>query len=869
MGQNPISGHTAGGNDGLRDGDHILSPSLTNIYEGLHGNGILNPYDTAYGSPTGDRINPANLPGAVSSGADHQVTIKACSVILDGVPYTIDNGSGGDVTLDLTTTSSDKLAGTSHTVLTGSPDKECLFAIIATAHGAKWVQTTAVATAAGAYADLDSGVTNSYLRMDASVTGIPTHNKQSLVLATVRASYNSGAATANDLYLDIDEINDKRVFIRPSPFYFSPVTTGTPNSTLHLNTHTALEDVHGSGQEGDFGNNGVMWMSYNEDDGLPNLYFSAKDGSNRHTHLLGPNRILSLTASRNFEFDDAQVFLFSGGSSKSLTPTGTFPPGHTVIVSNTGAGVVTFDPSGVNIGLANTEAVMFVYNGTAWAKVIHSSTVTHLASGATGLVQLSDGSGSHTSDAKLFWTTGTSTLTVNGKLTVTGLIDPTGLVIDEKANVAATGHTTAAGKGLLWVKDDAPNRLYFTDDAGTDKKVLHATDSVTELSDVSNAGSGAIITSGERTKLAGIDTGAQVTNATNVNAAIAGHTYTAATVAANDKILIQDTDGSNAVKTVTASSIAALGGATASNIADADADTKVDVETSSDADTISMHTAGTERVLIDTNVNLGVGVNVVFEGSAANAHETTLTVANPDADRTITLPNATGTVALLTDINATNVTAAGALMDSELTDLAGVKGVTISTLQPKPSEGAFANGDKTKLDGIDASADVTDATTVAAAGAVMETDVNAKGDIFVATANNTLTRLAVGTNNHVLTADSSEASGVKWAAASGGASLAFKTIAVAGQTDVVADAADDTLTLVGAGATAITTTAGTDTVTITSTDTVVAAGHAYNPANPANWNPAIGPPATTEDALNRLVDYLATHVAPTVGGQLP
>lgn len=68
-----------------------------------------------------------------------------------------------------------------------------------------------------------------------------------------------------------------------------------------------------------------------------------------------------------------------------------------------------------------------------------------------------------------------------------------------------------------------------------------------------------------------------------------------------------------------------------------------------------------------------------------------------------------------------NVTAAGALMDSELTDLAGVKGVTISTLQPKPSEGAFANGDKTKLDGIEASADVTDATNVAAAGALMKT----------------------------------------------------------------------------------------------------------------------------------------------------
>ena len=40
----------------------------------------------------------------------------------------------------------------------------------------------------------------------------------------------------------------------------------------------------------------------------------------------------------------------------------------------------------------------------------------------------------------------------------------------------------------------------------------------------------------------------------------------------------------------------------------------------------------------------------------------------------------------------------GTLMDSEFTDLAGVKGVTISTLQVKPIEGAFTNGDKTALD---------------------------------------------------------------------------------------------------------------------------------------------------------------------------
>ena len=62
--------------------------------------------------------------------------------------------------------------------------------------------------------------------------------------------------------------------------------------------------------------------------------------------------------------------------------------------------------------------------------------------------------------------------------------------------------------------------------------------------------------------------------------------------------------------------------------------------------------------------------------------------------------------------DATNVASAGALMDSELTDLAGVKGVTISTLQVKPSEGAFEDGDKTKLDAIEAGANVTDAANV-------------------------------------------------------------------------------------------------------------------------------------------------------------
>ena len=56
---------------------------------------------------------------------------------------------------------------------------------------------------------------------------------------------------------------------------------------------------------------------------------------------------------------------------------------------------------------------------------------------------------------------------------------------------------------------------------------------------------------------------------------------------------------------------------------------------------------------INSTVNPAFGSSITFEGATANDFETTLAITDPTADRTITFPDATGTVALTSDIAVT------------------------------------------------------------------------------------------------------------------------------------------------------------------------------------------------------------------------
>jgi len=62
--------------------------------------------------------------------------------------------------------------------------------------------------------------------------------------------------------------------------------------------------------------------------------------------------------------------------------------------------------------------------------------------------------------------------------------------------------------------------------------------------------------------------------------------------------------------------------------------------------------------------------------------------------------------------------------------------------------------------------------------------VDAKGDIIAATANDTPARLGVGANNTVLTADSAEATGLKWATPTSGSLTLLSTTTLTANTNI-------------------------------------------------------------------------------------
>jgi len=100
------------------------------------------------------------------------------------------------------------------------------------------------------------------------------------------------------------------------------------------------------------------------------------------------------------------------------------------------------------------------------------------------------------------------------------------------------------------------------------------------------------------------------------------------------------------------------------------------------------------------------------------------------------------------------------------------------------------------LDGVSSAIQTQIDGKIGSASAINPTIVDAKGDLLVGSAADTVARLAVGTNNHVLTADSSATNGVKWAAPAGGGKVlqVVQGTTTSGMTSTTTSYADTNLT---------------------------------------------------------------------------
>jgi hypothetical protein len=216
------------------------------------------------------------------------------------------------------------------------------------------------------------------------------------------------------------------------------------------------------------------------------------------------------------------------------------------------------------------------------------------------------------------------------------------------------------------------------------------------------------MTDAQETKLDGIEASADVTDATNVTAAGAlmdSELSSLADVKALDQSVIAGAAPNFATTNMT--------DATNKRFMTDAQESKLDaIEASATADQTDAEIRAAVEAATDSNV-------------FTDADHTKLNAIEASADVT----------------DATNVTAAGALMDSELTSIADVKALDQSVISgASPTFGTanftdasnkrlMTDAQETKLDSVESNADVTDATNVTAAGALMDSELTSIADV--------------------------------------------------------------------------------------------------------------------------------------------
>jgi hypothetical protein len=144
------------------------------------------------------------------------------------------------------------------------------------------------------------------------------------------------------------------------------------------------------------------------------------------------------------------------------------------------------------------------------------------------------------------------------------------------------------------------------------------------------------------------------------------------------------------------------------------------------------------------------GNNIVLEGTTDNAFEMTLSGGDPTADRTITLPDVTGTVVTTGNLTAITTVTSATLTSPTITGAVFNDGSVVF-------EGATADAYETTLAITDPTADRTitfpDSTGTVAltSGVINNSLLTTTGDTIYASGASTPARLAIGSAGQTLT----------------------------------------------------------------------------------------------------------------------
>jgi cytoskeletal protein CcmA (bactofilin family) len=148
----------------------------------------------------------------------------------------------------------------------------------------------------------------------------------------------------------------------------------------------------------------------------------------------------------------------------------------------------------------------------------------------------------------------------------------------------------------------------------------------------------------------------------------------------------------------------------------------------------NLSVAGTTTT-VDT-VTINAQNAIVFEGATADDHETTLTIVDPTADRTINLPNQSGTIPVLAAVSTTQITSTPEELNildgvtSTASELNILDGVTATTAELNYSDTGASVGTvvASKVVTVDANKDVSSFRNITLTGELDAGSLDVSGD---------------------------------------------------------------------------------------------------------------------------------------------